>query len=99
MSDIIEGLQEIKEEKDSKIIPENLKNGIVAFGVLGTLTELKGETKSVTPSTSAQTITPSSGKNGITQVNVAAVTSAIDQNIVAGNIKNGVSILRSNRYI
>lgn len=47
----------------------------------------------VTPSTSAQTITASGGTDGYSPVNVAAVTSAIDANIVAGNIKKDVSIL------
>lgn len=47
----------------------------------------------VTPTTSAQTITPGSGVDGFAPVNVAAVTSSIDANIVAGNIKNGVEIL------
>ena len=54
---------------------------------------LNGETVSITPSTSAQTITPSSGHNGITEVNVDAVTSSIDSNIQAGNIKKDISIL------
>lgn len=48
---------------------------------------------SVTPSTSAQTITAPSGTDGYSPINVSAVTSSIDANIVAGNIKNGVSIL------
>lgn len=47
----------------------------------------------VTPSTSAQTITATGGVDGYSPVNVSAVTSSIDANIVAGNIKNGVSIL------
>lgn len=47
----------------------------------------------VTPSTSAQTITAPSGIDGYSPVNVSAVTSSIDANIVAGNIKNGVTIL------
>lgn len=51
------------------------------------------ETVPVTPTTSAQTITPSTGYDGIGTVNVSAVTSAIDANITAGNIKNGVTIL------
>jgi hypothetical protein len=49
--------------------------------------------KNVTPSTSKQTITPSSGYQGIAKVVVAKVTAAIDENIVAGNIKSGVTIL------
>lgn len=47
----------------------------------------------VTPSTSAQTITAPEGTDGYSPVNVAAVTSAIDANIVAGNIKKDVEIL------
>lgn len=47
----------------------------------------------VTPSTSSQTINPSVGVDGFAPVNVSAVTSSIDANIVAGNIRNGVSIL------
>ena len=93
---------------------------------IGTITELKGETRSVSlTSSSSQTYTPSSGKNGITsitvypnnlsktinpttsqqtfnvpsgysghgQVKVNAVTSSIDSDIQAGNIKQGVNIL------
>ena len=47
----------------------------------------------VTPTTSAQTMAPPSGTDGYAPVKVAAVTSSIDNNIVAGNIKSGVSIL------
>lgn len=47
----------------------------------------------VTPSTSAQVITAPSGTDGYSPVNVSAVTSSIDANIVAGNIKKDVSIL------
>lgn len=48
---------------------------------------------SVTPTTSSQTITAPSGVDGYSPINVAAVTSSIDANIVAGNIKDGVTIL------
>ena len=48
---------------------------------------------SITPSTSAQTITASSGTDGYSPINVSAVTSSIDANITAGNIKSGVTIL------
>lgn len=47
----------------------------------------------VTPSTSAQTITAPTGVDGYSPVNVSAVTSSIDANITAGNIKDGVQIL------
>lgn len=49
--------------------------------------------KTVTPTTSEQTITADTGKDGLGTVTVNAVTSAIDENIVAGNIKSGVTIL------
>lgn len=48
---------------------------------------------SVAPSTTAQTLTPVSPYNGFNQVDVSAVTSSIDANITAGNIKKDVQIL------
>ena len=48
---------------------------------------------SVTPTTSSQTITAPSGTDGYSPVNVSAVTSSIDANIQAGNIKKDVQIL------
>ena len=52
------------------------------------------ETANATPTTEEQTITATGeGKIGLSSVTVAAVTAAIDENIVAGNIKSGVTIL------
>lgn len=51
------------------------------------------QSKSASPSTSQQTITPDNGYDGLSQVTIGAVTSAIDSNIQAGNIKQGVTIL------
>lgn len=48
---------------------------------------------SITPTTSAQTITAPTGLDGYNPITVSAVTSAIDANIVAGNIKKDISIL------
>lgn len=51
------------------------------------------QNKTVTPTTSKQTITAGSGYNGLGTVTVNAVTAAIDANITAANIKSGVTIL------
>lgn len=61
--------------------------------LVDSIVELKGQTKTVVPSTSEQTISPDAQYNGLTSVTVNAVTSAIDSNIVADNIKKDVSIL------
>ena len=78
---------------DANITANNIKSGVDILGVTGNVVELKGETKTVIPRTYGQTLYPSTGKNGITQVTVDAVTSSIDSNIQAGNIKKDVSIL------
>lgn len=51
------------------------------------------QTKSATPTTAAQVIQPDNGYDGLEKVNISAVTAAIDANISAGNIKDGVTIL------
>lgn len=86
-------IKSILTEKNTKILPENIRAGVNILGINGSVVELNGETKTITPSTSQQTITPSSGKNAITQATVSAVDNTIDNNITAGNIKNGVTIL------
>lgn len=78
---------------DSNIQASNIKSGVSILGINGSVVELNGDTEIVTPTTSQQIITPTSPKNGLTQVTVNAVTSAIDNNIQASNIKNGVTIL------
>jgi len=78
---------------DSNIQSANIVSGVSILGVNGSATVLDGETVSITPTTSQQVITPTSPHNGITQATVAPVTSAIDSNIVAGNIRRGIRIL------
>lgn len=53
----------------------------------------KLQAKDVAPSASAQSIAPDEGYAGLSAVNVAAVTAAVDPNIVPDNIKQGVTIL------
>lgn len=72
---------------------DKIKAGETILGITGNVIELNGETKTITPTTSQQVITPSQNKNAITEVTVNAVTSAIDSNIQAENIRSGVTIL------
>ena len=58
--------------------------------VIGSNVEL--EEVSVSPATTQVVETPAEGK-AFSKVTVAAVTSSIDENIVAENIKSGVTIL------
>lgn len=51
------------------------------------------EELNVIPTTSTQNIHPETGVDGFSVVNVSAVTSSIDNNISAGNIKKDVQIL------
>ena len=83
----------VTSEIDVNITSNNIKEGVTILGVAGNLKEEKPEESfNVQPTTTEQTITPTEGKvfSGGT---VHAVTSAIDNNIVPENIKQGVSIL------
>ena len=79
----------IKTKKGSQenLYPEDFDTEIESFVLLS------GEQITINPSTSQQVVTPTQGHNGITQVTVPAVTSAIDANITQNNIKSGVTIL------
>ena len=78
---------------DENIVAENIKDGVTILGVTGSVVELNGETKTVIPHVYGQTIYPTNPKNGITEITVNAVTSSIDANISAENIKKDVQIL------
>lgn len=54
---------------------------------------INNQDKTITPTTSQQVISADQGYTGLGNVTVNAVTSSIDQNIIASNIKDGVTIL------
>lgn len=51
------------------------------------------QSKTISPTTSSQTISADNNYDGLSQVTINAVTNLIDSNITAGNIKKDVSIL------
>ena len=80
---------------DPDIKEENIKKGINILGVTGTYEAPQPvlSTLTIEPKTSSQQFLPEEGIDGFSQVDVNAVTSAIDTNIKPTNIKRGVEIL------
>ena len=72
---------------------EDISTAIQAIATVAGGQIKKLTTKSVDPTTENKTYTPTSSYNGFSSFTVKAVTAAIDDNIVAGNIKSGVTIL------
>ncbi len=71
------GTVEIDAAEKSKIVADNIRQGVTILGVEGTMTgteDVKAQSKTVTPSFSAQTITPDSPDyNYLSQVTVNAI--------------------------
>lgn len=64
--------------EQAKLVATNIREGITVLGITGTMSgseDVKATAASVTPYTTAQTITPTSlgDYNSITQINVAAI--------------------------
>ena len=78
---------------DSNILPKNIKRGITILGVEGNYIPENLQSKVVNPTTAIQNVTYDDGYEGLNNVQVNAVTSAIDENIKAENIRQDVSIL------
>lgn len=70
-----------------------LGSSVVVPSVVNNVSTPVIDSLSITPTTSQQIITAPSGTNGYSPITVDAVTSSIDANIVAGNIKKDVEIL------
>lgn len=71
------GTVSIDEAEKSKIVADNIRQGVTILGVEGTMTgteDVKAQSKTVTPSFSPQTITPDSPNyNYLSQVTVNAI--------------------------
>jgi hypothetical protein len=66
----------IDSTEQAKLIPANIREGVTVLGVAGTMSPNEGEKaqeKTVTPSTSEQTIVPDAGYTCLSSVTVAAI--------------------------
>lgn len=76
---------------DATINPDAIANIAAVAGSIQPEPTLQNKT--VTPTTSEQTVSAGEGYDGLGTVTVNAVTAAIDENITEANIKSGVTIL------
>lgn len=81
------GSVQISTTEQAKIIAENIRSGITILGVEGTMSgteDVTAETVTITPAKTAQTRTPSTGYNYISQVTVEAIPYTETDNAAGG---------------
>lgn len=77
----------IDETEQEKLIAKNIREGITILGVEGSMTgteDAKPQAKTVTPSTSEQTILPDEGYNYLSQVTVSKIPYVESDNAAGG---------------
>lgn len=77
----------IDETEQAKLIPGNIRQGVTVLGVQGTMSGTEGanpQVKTVTPTTTEQTILPDDGFNYLSQVTVAAIPYTENDNSAGG---------------
>ena len=81
------GSVQIDATEQAKIIPENIRSGVSILGVAGTMSGTegeKGQEKTVTPSTEAQTVLPDTGYTCLTSVKINAIPYVESDNSAGG---------------
>lgn len=85
------------ENEDITVTQNGVYEASEEYTGLGTVTvqvdNVKNQQKTVNPTTSQQIVQADQGYSGLGTVTITPVTHAIDNNIQAGNIKSGVTIL------
>lgn len=83
------GTVQIASAEQAKLVADNIRQGVTILGVTGTMSGTEGakaQSKTVTPSTSSQTVIPDSseGYNYLSQVTVAAIPYVESDNTAGG---------------
>ena len=81
------GKVSIAATEQSKLIATNIRQGVTILGVEGTMSgseDVNAQTRTVTPSATAQTVTPETGYNYLTQVTVNAIPYVESDNSAGG---------------
>lgn len=84
------GSVSIAKTEQDKLIPSNIRSGVEILGVTGSMSgseSIKAQAKTVTPSTTQQTITPDSNYNYLSQVTVNAIPY-----VETPNSANGITV-------
>lgn len=77
----------IDETEQAKLIPSNIREGVTILGIEGSMSGTEGavpQSKTVTPTTSQQTILPDEGYNCLSQVVVEAIPYTESENSAGG---------------
>lgn len=81
------GKVSIAPDEQAKLIAANIRDGVEILGVTGTMSGTEGakpQSKTVTPSATAQTVLPGEGFNYLSQVVVAAIPYVESENSAGG---------------